>query len=86
MNEQWWFLSFAGPNRWLGGCWVRSEYDPDDTQWSIMQAIRKSHELNLNPGGSVRATLMEPDFEPPIAQHGRILAEEDMDPGEFEKV
>lgn len=44
---KWWYLSFAGEDRWNGGCVVEAD--------SFPQAVRASHERECNPGGDVMA-------------------------------
>ena len=46
-----WWLSFADDTGFLGGCVVKAD--------SMMNAIRATHVLRINPGGSVQGTFME---------------------------
>lgn len=44
---QLWYLSFASPEKFLGGCFVLA--------LGVGTAIQQSHRLGINPGGSVQA-------------------------------
>ncbi len=43
--KEWWFLSFAQPGKFLGGAYLLAG--------DFMDAVRLSHRLGINPGGSV---------------------------------
>ena len=57
----WYYLSFADAKRpkgqqFLGGCYI--EVPPDvqgDTRLMLWAALRRTHEIGINPGGDVRA-------------------------------
>lgn len=43
--EEWWYLSFAEPDHFLGGLFIQAR--------GFVSAMQKSHEMGLNPGGEV---------------------------------
>ncbi len=68
--EEWWWLSFAGDDgRWLGVAVVRAT--------GMSWAIRRTHELGINPGGEVRAAPIPHPTDPPAALVDRLIADKE---------
>lgn len=80
------WLSFRNPelNKWLGGCFIESD--------TAQHAIKKSHKLNINPGGEVVVTPGMPEVmvgeqlkEEGYSLHHLYETKEDM-PGKIERM
>ncbi len=65
----WWYLSFADTDGWRGGCVVRAR--------GMASAIRRTHELGINPGGEVRAVELLPGEKGRIP-HDKLLTKEEL--------
>lgn len=66
----WWWLSFADPERpegtqFLGACLVKAS--------NVPMALRRAHELHINPGGQVAAWGPFTDGEIPADQKRNVL-------------
>lgn len=66
---QWWYLSFGDETGFLGGCVVRAQ--------GGQSAIRRSHQLGINPGGSVMIVRVGDDKGPLPAD--RLLSAADLE-------
>lgn len=69
-SSGWWYLSFAGEDGWLGGCFVRAT--------GIADAVTKAHEAQCNPGGEVACWgPLEVDIKPDFSY--RLLTEDEVE-------
>ncbi|MBU8839060.1 hypothetical protein [Mycolicibacterium goodii] len=69
-SSGWWYLSFAGEDGWLGGCFVSAT--------GIADAVTKAHEAQCNPGGEVAGWgPLEVDIKPDFSY--RLLTEEEVE-------
>jgi len=71
-----WYMSFANPSlpegsRFLGGLFVRAK--------SLGGALAKSHAFGLNPGGAVRALVVNDLSSVPEEVVGRLLSKEEVE-------
>lgn len=61
---QWFALAFNGGEKGKGIAFVRAP--------GFVTAVWESHQLGINPGGSVHG-VGSPDFEPPVEDRNRLL-------------
>ena len=66
-----WWLSFADEDGFLGGVLIRAD--------SFIDAVSKSHELKLNPGGEVQGVQLPGDADPPDHELNRLYAKADLE-------
>lgn len=87
----WYWLSFATDDDFLGGCYVEADpslaHDGDVAAMSIdnnrslepIWAVRKSHLLGINPGGHVHIIGPIPPTQlPPDDIRNRLLSKSDL--------
>jgi hypothetical protein len=67
---EWWYLSFATHERFLGGIVLRA--------FGIADAVTQAHMRKLNPGGQVLCALIDEQYLPPSEFHNRLLTEEEI--------
>ncbi len=66
-----WFLSFASGEDFLGGVFVEAN--------SMSDAIRKTHEIGVNPGGEVLSfSPSENTARVPVSMHNRLLSKQEI--------
>ena len=73
---EWWYLSFAGDEGFLGGAYVQAR--------GILTAVREASRLGINPGGEVKAgPMLQVEFERcvPADMRNRILTREELENG-----
>lgn len=74
-GQRWWYLSFVGENKWLGGCFVQATDHTD--------AVIKAHQAQCNPGGQVAGYgPLEVDIKPEHAN--RLLTLEEVENARLE--
>lgn len=69
LMKQWWYLSFAA-EKFLGACIIEAE--------DFVDAVRRSHRMNINPGGSVRGNPIPEDAVYDPSYRNRLLTKEDL--------
>lgn len=71
---RWYWLSFVHPDdgHFLGACCVQALWWEDDFKASIGAAITNSHSLGINPGGEVKAWVLDGEkVESEVPEHLR---------------
>lgn len=69
-SSGWWYLSFAGGDGWLGGCFVSAT--------GIADAVKNAHEAQCNPGGEVAGWgPLDVDIKPKFTY--RLLTEDEVE-------
>ena len=67
--DQWWWLSFADDDGFLGVAVV--------TGFGLADAVSTAHRLGINPGGSVQIIELAPEYVPPESYRNRLLTKEE---------
>ncbi len=67
----WWYLSFAEPERFLGGCFVQAR--------GLISALRRATALGINPGGEVAALQIHVDGIIPRGVKNRLLTADELE-------
>jgi hypothetical protein len=65
MAMAWFYLSFATKEGWRGAAIVQAP--------SMIAAVRRAHDLRINPGGEVLLGELPPDMVPPKEWRERLL-------------
>src|SRR5580658_1300853 len=81
--ERFWLLSFSkgkfSEGKWLGGIIIKAH--------GITDAMFKTHQLKINPGGEMMAIEIPDEKVPPAEWHDQLLTRDQMDflwgPSEF---
>ena len=64
----WYYLSFA-EGQWLGCVTVEADDE--------IEAVRKSHRIGCNPGGSVLVVTVPEGFTPPASTVDRLITDKE---------
>ena len=65
----WWYLSFVGEDRWLGGCLVEAT--------DIHDAVDIAWKAGCNPGGEVLGFQIDDDAPRPPELQYKLVSDED---------
>lgn len=66
--EEWWYISFAEPGKFLGGVFVKAP--------GFITALNKTRILGINPGGEAKGSILEDPGPFPV---DKLLSREEME-------
>ena len=87
LGVEWWYLSFADERGFLGACIVEADPAlavpdrpgaPGGGSHPITCAIRRAHQLKINPGGQVAGIPLPPGRLPEVRLLNRLLTREEV--------
>lgn len=74
----WWYLSFVSDAGFLGATIVEVAGDSETDEASI-EAVKRAHQLGVNPGGQVLGFKMPEPCACPLEWRNRLLSRQDLE-------